>query len=202
MLVSMNSVGCISGRVARRTARLLVGPAALGLAVFGGSAALAAPAYAYGPTPAPAVVINVSVVSAGGTITLSGTFGNQGDTLEFTLHSTPVVLGTTIAGVNGAYSVTLTIPSSTTPGTHTITISDLQTGASATSPTFTVLGASNSTGGLSTSGFSSTSNRGSGGLAFTGTYVAATTAVGAGAIGLGGVIVLSSRKRRRNSFTS
>lgn len=41
----------------------------------------------------------------------------------------------------------------------------------------------------------------SSGLAFTGTDAFVITAVGAGAIGLGGVIVLSSRKRRRDSFS-
>lgn len=42
----------------------------------------------------------------------------------------------------------------------------------------------------------------SSGLAFTGTDALLTTAVGAGAIGLGGIIVLSSRKRRRDSFSA
>ncbi len=215
--VAMHSVG---STLRRRSAQLLVGPAALALAAFGGSA-LASPASAavpaatgagYGPNGC-TIMLSVTVVNDGATITASGNCGKQGDTLTFTFNSTPVVLGSTSAGVNGAYSVPETIPSSAPLGQHSITVTDTsQTpNLSATAALSVVAPGSNGTSnggtagssGVGSSSPSSPSSGGSsGGLAFTGTDTLATTAVGAGALGLGGILLLSSRKRRRNSFSS
>lgn len=215
----MHSVEHTSDRsLGRKAARLIVGPAALSVAVFGGSAALASPAFAATPTvPGPGygangctITINITVVGDDGvTVTVSGNCGNQGDKLVFTFNSTPVVLGSTTAGTNGAYSLPLTLPSETPLGQHTITVSDSATGDSASAALSVVEeGGSNGNGGAAgnggaggNGGNAGGSNGSSGGIAFTGADTLAATAVGAGAIGVGGILLLSSRKRRRNSFT-
>jgi hypothetical protein len=106
---------------------------------------------------------------------------NEGITL--TLHSTPVVLGTTTASATGTFSTTVTIPSNTTPGAHQI-IATGTTGDSAITD-ITVTGATISTATTTGSG-----------LAFTGADIAIVSAVGAIALGLGGLLVLTARRRR------
>lgn len=214
--MSVQAKGHVSRGGSRgRVARLIVGPAALAVAVFGGTAALASPAYAqtapagpgYGPSTTCTITINVTVTTRGATVVVSGNCGNQGDTLVFVLNSTPVSLGSITAGVNGAYSTSLGLPSDIALGEHTITVTDQATGATASVGLDVVAPGSNSSSGgggvtgTSGSSGSSSSSGGSGRIAFTGTDVLATTAVGAGAIGLGGMLVLSSKKRRR-TFTS
>ena len=74
-----------------------------------------------GPTPS----VSTTTPTAGGTMTISGDGFAPGASLTITLHSDPVVLATATADANGAYSVTVTIPAATTPGTHQIVVSGL-----------------------------------------------------------------------------
>lgn len=215
--MSVQSKGQVSGHRSRgNVARLIVGPAALALGVFGAATALASPASAavpavgpgYGPSTICTITINVTITNDGATVVVSGNCGGEGDTLTFTLHSTPVTLGSVTAGPGGTYNTALTMPSDTPLGEHTITVTDQATGANASVGVDVVAAGTSSNGGsggvIGTSGSSGSgsSGSGSGSIAFTGTDALATTAVGAGAIGLGGMLVLSSKKRRRNSFSS
>lgn len=149
-----------------------------------GSAASAVPAYGPG-----ACTVTVSVtpptVAAGGsvTVTLSGTCGNE--TFTVTLHSTPVTLGTVTTNASGSGSGTFTIPSNTTSGSHTITVSDVSGNSGSASITVT--------GGTS-GGTTST------GLPTTGTDVGLVGGIGAAAVATGGLLVLAARKRRHNRF--
>jgi LPXTG-motif cell wall-anchored protein len=122
------------------------------------------------------------------TITLSGTCGNR--TFTITLHSASITLGTIDTDASGAGSGAFTIPSSLASGAHTIVVSDSVGDSSAIA--ITVAG----TAAVATPAAS----QGSGSLPLTGTDAAALGAVGAGAIGLGGMLVLSSRRRRAASF--
>lgn len=155
----------------------LVAAVALGL-----SLAWAGPAFAYGPGGAPALTSNSSSTTPGGSLLVTGSNFVPDEGITLTLHSTPVILGTTTATGSGTFSVTVTIPSDTTPGTHTILASGT-TGDSATT-TIVVTGLVSSTATVTS------------GLAFTGADIAAVSAVGAIALALGGMLVLSGRRRR------
>ena len=172
-----------------RIARLLAGAA---LVLSGSCLAvpfLASPASAlplpaacpsYGPCATVTVSINHSTIPPGGTITITVQGPNGTRTFTVTLHSTPVVLGTITTNSSGAGSGTFTIPSNTSVGQHTITVSDPQ--GDTGSATLTVTGAS-----------------GTSGLPTTGTDAAALAGVGALAVGGGGLLVLASRRRRAKS---
>lgn len=56
----------------------------------------------------------------GADITVTGEGFTAGEQIRIELHSTPVVLGTVIAGADGSFSTVVRIPAGTTPGAHTI----------------------------------------------------------------------------------
>ena len=142
--------------------------------------AFATPAFAYGPNAA-TVTTSVTSIGAGGSLTVSGSNFAPDSTITITLHSDPVVLTTTSANSAGSFSVGVTIPSNTTPGTHTILATDTS-GDSAS--TMVVV-----TGTVPVAASS--------GLAFTGADIAALSGVGAIAMALGGMLILTGRRRRR-----
>ena len=146
------------------------------------SLAFATPAFGYGPN-APTVYTSVSAIGPGGTLTVSGSNFTPNVTVTITLHSDPVVLGTTTSNGSGAYFLVMTIPSDTVPGTHTIIASDAQGDTAST--LLVVTGAVP----LATSS----------GLAFTGADIAALSGVGAIALALGGMLILTGRRRRRTA---
>lgn len=178
-----------------RWTRILVGPMAAMAAAFfaiGTPAASAGPSVAtqYGPGACAATVtINHATVGHGGTITVSvsGTCGD--DTFTIVVHSNAVTLGTITTNASGSGSGNFTLPCSVNPGQHTITATD-PSGNSGSAP-LTVTPAACASAG-------STAN---GGLPITGSNSALLGGIGAGAVGLGGLIVLTSRKRRQNRFS-
>jgi hypothetical protein len=145
------------------------------------SLAFATPAFAYGPN-APTVSSSSNSVAPGGTLTVSGNNFTPGTTVTIDLHSTPVLLATTTASGSGQFSVAVMIPSNTVPGTHTIIATDPNGDSASTEivVTGTVPVATTSPG-----------------LAFTGADIAALTGVGAIAMALGGMLILTGRRRRR-----
>lgn len=152
-------------------------------AVFlGVSLGWAAPAFAYPAGSGPAVATNTSSTTPGGSMTVTGSNFVPNETITLTLHSTPVTLGTTSASASGTFSVTVTIPSDTTPGTHTI----LASGATGDSASTTIV----VTGAISPPATVTS------GLPFTGADIAAVSGVGAIALALGGMLVLTGRRRR------
>ena len=62
-------------------------------------------------------------VEAGQTMTVTGNGWKPGSTVTILLTGSSTPLGTATADANGAFSATVTIPSDTPAGTHTITIS-------------------------------------------------------------------------------
>lgn len=151
--------------------------AALGLGL---SLMVATPALAYGNGGAPIVTTNTSTGSPGGSLLVTGNNFVPNEGITLLLHSTPVTLGTTTADSIGTFSITVTIPTNTSPGVHQIVAAGA-TGDSATT-TLTVEG---------TVPVAATS-----GLAFTGADVAAVSGIGALALALGGVLILVSRRKR------
>jgi hypothetical protein len=78
--------------------------------------------------------LSASTVTAGNTVTVSGTGFAPGATLDVVLHSSPVTLTTVTTDPTGAFSVAVTIPAGTAAGAHTIDVAD-------SSIALTVLGA-------------------------------------------------------------
>jgi LPXTG-motif cell wall-anchored protein len=71
----------------------------------------------------PVVSLSTTTPAAGQTITITVDGLTPGTQYEADLHSLPVLLGTSVAGPTGVLSLTVTIPTSTALGAHTITIS-------------------------------------------------------------------------------
>lgn len=77
------------------------------------------------PTPTSttgSAVLSVDSVAPGGSVTISGDGFLAEEELIVELRSDPVQLGTTTADGNGAASTTVTIPSDTPPGPHTLAL--------------------------------------------------------------------------------
>jgi hypothetical protein len=143
--------------------------------------AFATPAFAYVPN-APAVTASLSSVGPGGSLTVSGDGFVPNSSIVVTLHSAPVTLAVATADPTGAFSVNVTIPSDTVPGTHVIVATDPDGDSASTDLVVT---------GTAVSVAASPS------LPFTGADIAALTGVGAIALALGGMLILTSRRRRR-----
>lgn len=160
----------------------------LGVPVLSSTASAAPVLAAYGPTTGPSITVSPTVVAPGGTVTITCTGFDPGETVIIVLHTDPVTLGTATADPSGDVHTTVTIPTNTTPGQHTITVTG-ETSGLTLSATITVEGAVTAAAAPSSS------------LPFTGANVAATTGVGAGAVAIGGGLVLAARKRRRHNFS-
>jgi hypothetical protein len=142
-------------------------------------------AFAYGPN-APPLATDPSTVCLGASFAVSGANLTPTESVTLTLDtSSPVTLGTTNTDGTGSFLTTVTLPSNTTPGTYPVTA----TGGAGDSST-TAVTAKSCAGGLV---FTASST---GGLAFTGADIAALASVGAIALALGGMLVLTGRRRR------
>lgn len=154
-----------------------------------------------GPTGNP--IDPVIAVAGGGTPTctagsscsvdLTGTGFDPGETVDFTLHSSPVDLGTATADSNGNVTFTATIPADTAAGSHQIIATGETSGITATfaltvsaSPTSSTTTSSTapSTAASGGSGSADTVSASSGSLAFTG------TGPGIGWLGMAGAALL------------
>jgi hypothetical protein len=74
-----------------------------------------------GPTP----TVSDTAPAPGGSMTVSGSGFKPGTQLTVQLFSDPVLLGTVDADGNGDYSIVVTIPVSTPPGSHEIVVTGL-----------------------------------------------------------------------------
>jgi hypothetical protein len=148
------------------------------MVLFLGAAAAGAQEY---PPADDTVTVSDTTVEPGQPVTLSARVFQSGSTVTFTFFSAPVVLGTATANSSGVATLTATIPSNATPGTHRIEATG--TGADGQPLTvvinITVLGAAGS--GLPTTGSGST---------------APLTQLAAAALAGGGLLVLLANRRR------
>lgn len=79
------------------------------------------------PAPTPerttgSATLSTDRAAPGGSVTIAGDGFAPDEQLDVELRSDPVQLGTTTADANGAASTTVTIPSDTAPGTHTLAL--------------------------------------------------------------------------------
>jgi len=145
-----------------------------------------AAAFAYGGQPETMTTVNSAVVDPCNSIVVTGSGYQPGETVTLLLASTS--LGTTTADTTGAFSSTVTVPQGTAAGPYSL----VSTGSSGdTSSTGVTVG----TGGCGVT-LAAVS---SGGLAFTGADIAALVGVGAVALGLGGMLLLVTRRRRTST---
>ncbi len=95
-----------------------------GMSAFSGYVTV--PALAVVPTPEPTPTPRPLSVNFGSTseyhpgdsVTIAGTDAPPGATIDVELHSTPMLLGSTVADASGAFTLTVTIPEDAEPGAH------------------------------------------------------------------------------------
>lgn len=162
-----------------------VGVAAMGLSLGGVNMAHAqscAPGSpAYPPTQCQALV-NSTLVVAGGNVTISGAGFGPNTSVSIELLSSPVHLATVTAGSGGDVTETVTIPATTSPGTHTLTLTGVDPSGSPRQLTVSITVKSE--------------------LAATGTSDLAQIEVAGGALLGAGVLALLLARRRRRSDDS
>jgi hypothetical protein len=156
--------------------------AVIGMVIAAASIGVAASAYP--PGTGPTISTSTSTVPQGGSLTVFGDNFSPNSDAVLSLHSTPVGLGTVHTDSNGQFSAQITVPSSTTPGTHTIEALDTPTGDIA-SATITVTGGGTGGGG-----------GGGGGVAETGVAVISIGALGLVLLVGGGLMLMAGRRRK------
>ena len=138
----------------------------------------------YPPGQCKKAEVSSTAVTPGGHETIQGSGFNPHETVDVTLHSTPVHLATVTANSSGVATATVTIPKSTTPGTHTLMMTG-RTSHVTNAATITVAGSP------------VVSHSGSG-LPFTGAAEAIPLAAsGAAMVIAGGLTLFGVRRRRR-----
>src|ERR1700728_47392 len=148
----------------------------------------ATPAFAYGPNGAPVLGTSTGTVPPGGSLTVDGNNFTPGAAVTIVLHSSPVVVGGATVSPTESFSVGVSIPSDTPPGSHTIIASDADGDSASTG--LTVIGSSTVAAAPATA---------TPDLPFTGADIAALSSVGAIALALGGMLILAGRRRRQVS---
>lgn len=196
----------------RAWARIIGALAVPVLIIAGSQVAATETASAYGPNPPCTITVNVSSTIAGGVVRVSGHAGILGDSLVFIFHSVPQEVARATAGPGGAFNLQITTPANAQPGLHFIQVRDLT--STPTCPTNITInpggtgpsGSSSGAAGSSSSGNAGSGASGSSGssgpLAFTGLDAGLLLALAAAAVGLGGMLVLSSRKRQRRDVSA
>jgi hypothetical protein len=104
-------------------------------------------------TLGPTIQVQPATVVAGSSTVVSGGGFPPGSQLQVNLFSNSVLLGTTTANSLGQYQVSVTVPSGTAPGVHTVVVSTAS-GTQQAQTTLTVVAPTTSTtaGSLSLTG--------------------------------------------------
>jgi hypothetical protein len=149
--------------------------------------AFAAAAQIYGTNPP---TVNNPDPAPGSQINFSASGFDPNSNVQVFFESTPVLLETQLADANGTVSGSATIPSDATPGPHDLVLTGTDPSGSPLSVSIpiTVVAATTT---------SATSASSGGGLAFTGANIAIMVSVGVVALGFGGFLLLSVRRKRR-----
>jgi hypothetical protein len=155
------------------------------------STAAGADSVSYGPTVTTEITTTSAIVDPCGTTTVSGTGFQPGETVTITLQG--AVIGTATADATGAFSTSVTIPTGTSAGTYTI----VSTGSAGDSSS-TQLTVGSGTCGTPTPTFTTvSSSTPTSGLAFTGADIARLVEIAGIALGVGGLLLLATRRRRQ-----
>lgn len=123
----------------------------------------------------------------GGSLTVNGTNFEPNESVTLSLNGTTI--GVTTTNQMSSFSTVATIPVRTTPGTSYTIIATGASGDSASTAVMVAITCAVSSGLALVGGANSD-------LAFTGADIAALSSVGAIALALGGVLILSARRRR------
>ncbi|GAA3801414.1 fibronectin type III domain-containing protein [Cellulomonas soli] len=152
-----------------------------------------------GYTTADGKPLDMQSMTAGTVITMTGSGATPGATIVLELHSTPILLGTTVVAADGTYRLTVTLPAGVT-GSHTLVatmagVAPVDTAVAVVAPAAASATTTSRVPGATTTA-STTTARASSTLAATGADVqgAALTALMLTLAGAGAV--LGSRARR------
>jgi hyaluronoglucosaminidase len=137
--------------------------------------------------------ISTPTVVVGQQLSVTASGYPTGSVVTFTLHSTPVVLGSATADASGNATLVFTLPVGTTPGLHQITANGVPLGECDpdVSTDLMVDAATVTTASVTT-----------GTLPRTGTNSAELVQVALVLIAVGGLITLATRKRRQSHVSS
>lgn len=75
------------------------------------------------PSSTASLKLSTKTVEQGGKLVVTGTGFDPNDSIELWLHSTPVLLAQNNVGGNGQFAKQVTIPLTTSPGTHKVVVS-------------------------------------------------------------------------------
>ena len=150
--------------------------ATLVLLVAWGAAPAAAVQY---PPSGNGLTVNKTNLAPGEALTLTGSGYTAGATITITIESTPLVLGTTVADGTGAFTTTVSIPTTFAAGRHTVKATGEGAGGSTIVLSAAVTVASSGSG-----------------HPFTGANVGPPVLVGVGLILVGMVLIVTVRRRR------
>jgi hypothetical protein len=134
----------------------------------------------------PTVQANPSTLAAGQSTVVSGKGFPGGSVLSLTMFSNPVTLGTTTADSTGSFQVTVTVPATTAPGTHTLVVAT----ADAARQAQTSLTVTGTTSGTTVTTAPAT-------LSFTGSNLRESTLLAIFLFAAGLAAVSGTRRRRR-----
>ncbi len=90
------------------------------------------------PVLAPTASLVHGSAARGGQQTVTGVGFSVGESVRATVHSAAVAVGTATAGADGTAKVTFTVPAALATGSHTVQLTGLSSGLTASSPAFTV----------------------------------------------------------------
>jgi hypothetical protein len=79
------------------------------------------------------IALSSATAKVGTAVTVDGSGFSEGDVVTLTLHSDPVDVGTATASADGTFRTTITIPSDTSIGEHTVVATASPSGRSAES---------------------------------------------------------------------
>jgi hypothetical protein len=164
----------------RRSTRIVLASLAALIAMLGFATSASAAPYANQAT----LSVSTTNPAVGGTLTVSGSGYAAGETVNLTLESASVSLGSAVANASGDFTTSVTLPSGFS-GQHTI----VGTGATSGESASVVI----CIGSCGTSG--SASSGGGGGLAITGVAVAVIGGLGVLLLIGGGLMLLAGRRR-------
>jgi hypothetical protein len=125
--------------------------------------------------------VSDTAVSAGGSVTLSGSGFAPSSEVEITIESTPRTLDTVTANASGEIAVTVAIPSDLSAGTHTLK----GTGVTPDGATLVLSATVSIAGG------------GQADLAGTGARIGPMAGAGAALLAIGIIVLMLSRRRSR-----
>jgi LPXTG-motif cell wall-anchored protein len=138
-----------------------------------------------------------STASDNGTISCSGDGFKPGSDEEFSIASTPTVLGHATADASGHVTLTAPLPGNITPGTHTVTVSGIgANGQPLSLSTQVLVSAAAAANAARNAGVAPATTAPGSNLPRTGSDNSGLIRIGVLLVALGGGAVLVTRKRR------